>query len=198
MWFPEECACCRAPGRSPCGACAGHLHAAPALAPPHGLDSLDALLAYDDVSRPLLVAVKYRNALSSIDVLAPALASLLAPLASSAVVTWAPTTAARRRRRGFDQAEVVAAAIARALHRPTRRLLRRIDGPPQTGRSRLERQGAARFAPVGVAPAQLVLVDDVCTTGATLSEAAETLRSAGALVVHGAVLARTPPMAVAA
>ena len=155
-------------------------------------------MAYDDASRPLLVAVKYRNALGSIDALSPALASLLEPLAPSVVVSWAPTTAARRRRRGFDQAELVASAVARSVHRPVRRLLRRIDGPPQTGRSRLERQGAARFAAFGPVPAEVVLVDDVCTTGATLREASASLRSAGALVVRGAVLARTPPMAVAA
>ncbi len=89
-------------------------------------------------------------------------------------------------------------ALARSVHRPVRRLLRRIDGPAQTGRSRLERRGAARFTPMGPAPAEVVLVDDVCTTGATLSEAGETLRDAGAVVVRGAVLARTPPMAVAA
>lgn len=155
-------------------------------------------MAYDDASRPLLVAVKYRNALGSIDALSPALASLLEPLASSAVVSWAPTTAARRRHRGFDQAELLAAALARSLHRPVRRLLRRIDGPAQTGRSRLERQGSARFAPIGPAPDEVVLVDDVCTTGATLTEASESLRSAGVLLVRGAVLARTPPTAVAA
>ncbi|MCU0309442.1 MAG: hypothetical protein MUE36_00660 [Acidimicrobiales bacterium] len=200
MWFPQRCARCQLPGRSPCAVCARELRPAPRLDLPEGLDSLAALVAYDDRSRPLVVAVKYRNARSSLATLAPALAAMLPVLGPDAAVTWAPTTAARRRQRGFDQAELLARAVGRSGGRSggTRALLRRLDGPSQTGRSAPDRRVGPAFTAVDEVPDEVVVVDDVCTTGATLAAAAVALRDAGARVVHGAVLARTPPRAVAA
>ena len=62
------------------------------------------------------------------------------------VVTWAPTGDARRRQRGFDQAELIARHLARQLGLPCRRLLTREEhSGPQTGRSRSERLQAPGF-----------------------------------------------------
>ena len=119
------------------------------------------------------------------------LASLVVP-AEGQVVTWAPTTPDRARERGFDQAELLARAVARHLDLPVRRRLRRLAGVHQTGRSADERRGAPRFTAPGGVPNTVLVVDDVCTTGATMSAAAAALRTAGARTVHGLVLARTP------
>ncbi len=113
------------------------------------------------------------------------------------VVTWPPTSAARRRRRGYDQAELAARALAGHLGRPARSLLRREAGPPQTGRSAADRRHGPRFtarrgAAAQVAGARVLLVDDVVTTGATLRAAARILAELGADEVHGLALARTP------
>ncbi|HET8931278.1 MAG TPA: phosphoribosyltransferase family protein [Acidimicrobiales bacterium] len=113
------------------------------------------------------------------------------------LVTWAPTAPKRRRKRGFDQAEVLARALARKLGVPTRRCLVRLPGPAQTGRHRVERFEGPRFdARRGIAAAvdgrRVALVDDVATTGATLARAAEVLRAGGARSVTGVVVARTP------
>ena len=133
--------------------------------------------------------------------------ALLEPLASEAAATvpaeWridlvAPIPLARRRqrRRGFNQAEIAASHVARALDRPIVRALRRTrDRPPQASLNAEQRarnlEGA--FAPWragDVAGRRVLVVDDVTTTGTTLSVAAQTLREAGAEAVFALALAR--------
>lgn len=193
--MPARCAGCESLGPSPCASCAARLRPAPALAPPPGLDNLEALLRYDDHARAFVTAVKYRNARASITGLADALASLVLDGVGGGgldVITWAPTTPQRSRQRGFDQAELLARAIAGRVHRPVRCCLRRLPGPHQTGRGAQQRHHGPVFVALEGVDARVLVVDDVCTTGATLSAAADTLRRAGARDVRGAVMARTP------
>jgi predicted amidophosphoribosyltransferase len=194
--LPVTCPVCGARGRAPCPRCAAGLGAAPALLPPAGVDSCRALLAYDGVGRELVARMKYRNARTAVPVLARALAALVAGHGAFDAVTWVPTTAARRRSRGFDQAEVLARAVARALRLPCRGLLRRRPGPPQTGRSLAARRAGPSLAARGPVPTSVLLIDDVVTTGATVSAAAAALRAAGASEVHVLAAARTPPRGV--
>jgi predicted amidophosphoribosyltransferase len=115
------------------------------------------------------------------------------------VVTWAPTSAARRRARGFDQGEVVARHVARQLGVPCRRLLAR-TGPAaaQTGRSRVERLHGPEFvARPGLDGRRVIVVDDVVTTGATLRAAAAALRHAGVVEPRLYAIASTPAGAAA-
>jgi len=193
--LPITCPVCGARGAAPCPGCAAALRPAPALPPPGGVDSCGALLAYDGVGRELVARLKYRNARAALPALARGLAALADPGAVDAV-TWVPTTAARRRARGFDQAELLARAVARALRLPCRGLLRRHPGPPQTGRPLEGRRSGPSFAPRRRAPARVLLVDDVVTTGATASAAARALRAAGTREVHVVAAARTPPRGV--
>jgi hypoxanthine phosphoribosyltransferase len=100
-------------------------------------------------------------------------------------VTWAPTSARRRRRRGYDQSELLAHAVARRLGLPCRRLLFRDRSGHQTGRSRQER---LRLGPVFTArplrkPSRVLVIDDVVTTGSTLRAAGHALDLAGAAKV---------------
>jgi predicted amidophosphoribosyltransferase len=112
------------------------------------------------------------------------------------LVTWPPTTPPRRRERGFDQAEHLARVLGRALDVPVRACLSRSAGPSQTGRTARERRlGPAFSAASGggpVAGLQILVIDDIATTGATLAAAAGALRAAGAAGVAAATIARTP------
>lgn len=196
LFFGSVCVVCGAPGPSPCGGCARRLRRAPPFAAPAGLDSCAALLAYDGAGRDLVAGLKYRNRRVGVARLAAAMVAAAEVAWGGTVpvdvVTWAPTTSARRRARGYDQARLLAGEVARQLHRPLPALLSRRPGPPQTGRPLVERRGGARFAPRRAASGRVLLVDDVLTTGATIEAAAEALRGAGAREVHGLVLARTP------
>jgi predicted amidophosphoribosyltransferase len=152
-----------------------------------------AIIAYEGVGRELLARLKYRDARQAVAPLADALAARVSGGLID-TVTWIPTTDRRRRERGFDQAELLARAVARRLGRPCRRLLRRLGDDHQTGRTRSERLGGPRLVVVGVPPRNVLLIDDVVTTGATVRAAVEALRSAGAARVEPWVAAATPSM----
>jgi predicted amidophosphoribosyltransferase len=207
MLFPTRCPACRRRGPAPCPACAAQLRPARPLPPPLGVSRCHAVLAYEGVGRELVARLKYRNERSALARLALAMAALVAaPGLGGAgeeaggtgidLVTWVPTSPARRRQRGFDQAELLARAVARRLRLPCPRapVLARRPGPPQTGRPAAERRagGPAFVARRVVAGLTVLLVDDVVTTGATMSAAAIALRTAGAADVIAVAAARTP------
>ena len=189
MLLPARCPVCHEAGRSPCPGCIGRLVA------PAG--EVPAVFAYEGVGRQLLVALKYRNGRSALPWLGRALAALVHPDRFD-VVTWAPTHAARRRQRGYDQAELLARAAAAALGAPCRNLLRRTDrAGPQTGRARAERLVAPAFVTVPAYAAaagrrRVLVVDDVVTTGATLRAAVAALQAAGTVHVEAVAAAATP------
>ncbi len=160
---------------------------------PPGVNTCCALLDYDGAGRELVARLKYRNCRSSVPFLAAGMAALVGA-GRPDVVTWAPTTPARLRTRGFDQAEVLARRMARELRVPCRRLLRRAPGPAQTGRDAAARLSGPTFvARRALHGERVVLVDDVVTTGATVSAAARLLHQAGAGEVHVVAAARTSP-----
>ncbi|HUR22823.1 MAG TPA: ComF family protein [Acidimicrobiales bacterium] len=192
MLLPTSCPVCGAHGPAPCAGCAAELRPAPALPTPPGLDSCAALLTYAGAGRELVARLKYRNARGSVPFLARGMAAIV-PYDID-LVTWAPTTPARLRRRGFDQARLLARAVARQRGVPCRPLLRRSPGPAQTGRNAVARYSGPGFAAVsGVQGRRVLLVDDIVTTGATVAAASRALREAGASEVHAVAAARTPP-----
>jgi predicted amidophosphoribosyltransferase len=192
--FPAVCPGCGVAAEPVCGRCATSLAPAPGAPPPPGVDEWAAAFAYAGVARELVARLKYRNARAALAWLAPAVAVAAATLdGRGSVVTWVPTTPRRRRDRGFDHAELLARATAAQLRLPVAGLLRRLPGPPQTGRPRAERRTGPRYAPrERPIPPAVLLVDDVSTTGASLSVAAVTLRGGGARYVRAVTVARTP------
>lgn len=186
--FQPRCAACGCPGEVLCHRCR---FALASVGPLRGPDGIGAAFPFDGVPRELIVALKFRHRRSAAGVLAAQMVRRLR-LAPVDVVTWAPTSARRVRHRGYDQAEVIARAVARQLGVPCRRLLYRAHGTPQTGRSRAERLvGPAFRARRPRRGLSVLVVDDVVTTGATLRTAAKALRAAGVDRVELAAAAST-------
>ena len=111
-------------------------------------------------------------------------------------VTWVPLSRARLRTRGYDQAKLLAEEVARQLDLPCGRLLEKTKNNPAQSKTTNMRE---RFENVkGVyrcigtpAGEKILLVDDIVTTGATLSAAAAELEKAGAMSVTGLTVAGT-------
>jgi ComF family protein len=191
--FPPVCAGCHERGAAICDQCLGSLVPAGVLAPPRGVEALVALMELDELSGRFVKAIKYANHRDALPPLAQALARRVTRWNWwPDLVTWVPTSARRKRERGYDQAELLARRVGRHLRVPTRRVLLRSDAGSQTRRTRRQRLEGATFEPLLKVPARILLVDDVVTTGSSIAHAAAALRIAGAQQVRAGVLARTP------
>ncbi len=124
------------------------------------------------------------------------MACYLSPEIASEVagVTFIPATRKARARRGFDHAELLAQEVAFAIGRPVIPLLSPPHAHDQRGLSRRARMGnmshAVSSLPGASAPESILLIDDVCTTGATLFAACDAIREAGGRDVHCLTFAR--------
>ena len=129
--------------------------------------------------------------------LAGDLAALAHPFAEPGMVLVPiPTTRRRRAERGFDQTRLLARALHETCGVGVAELLARRSQAAQQGRSRAERLAAAgRFRlrrGASASAGDLVLFDDVRTTGSTLVDAAQTLEAGGFEVVGALTIAWTP------
>jgi ComF family protein len=107
-----------------------------------------------------------------------------------------PLHSKRRRERGYNQSELLARSLAHKIALPYHSPLRRIRSTlPQVGLTDFQRQENVRRAficpkPEAIYKKRILLVDDVMTTGATVSSAAQTLKGGGALRVSVLTVAR--------
>ncbi|MCC6652254.1 MAG: ComF family protein [Candidatus Eisenbacteria bacterium] len=214
--LPQRCAGCAAPiagVRVLCGPCEARI---PRLATPlcarclvrggdgspcarHAGRAVFAPWLNDERATAVVHALKYGDR--------PALARDLGAVMAAAVpsawrrgtlVTEVPLHPARRRERGYNQAELLSSSLADEIGAPhVPGLLRRVRATPaqaRLGGEERRRNLAGAFAatrPGWLAGRRILVVDDVLTTGATLDACLETLERAGAKVA-GVALAWTP------
>jgi predicted amidophosphoribosyltransferase len=186
-WLPRRvCARCGLPSHRRRGCPAASAAFARAWSP----------LAHEGVARDLVAALKFRGALPLAALMAAHIAANLPAglRAEPAAVVPVPPQPARARRRGFDPAGALAAAVASRLGAEHRACLRRRDhGGRQVGATRTQRRSAGRLAIELTArpPPRALLVDDVHTTGATLSACAAALVAGGCREVVAVTYTRT-------
>jgi predicted amidophosphoribosyltransferase len=194
---PPRCVACGAgcPSRELlCARCEAALLAArpPELTPVAGLDLAWAAAAHDGVARQLVAALKFGRLLAVADLIAARIVAAAPPHLLAGTVVAVPPAPLRHLQRGFDPAAEIAARLARRLGVPSSPCLARRSGRRQVGRPRAARLASPpRVCAVGPAPPLVLLVDDVQTTGATLSACAAALRRAGAKRISAVTFART-------
>lgn len=164
-----------------------------------GFDYARSAAAYEDVMREALRAFKFRGRRA----LAAPLGDLLAdmggrlPAGVPALLLPVPLHPRRERERGFNQASLLARRVGRAWRVPVRDdvLVRAVATPSQTELDAPARRANVRDAfrlrrPETITGCHVLLVDDILTTGATLSECARCLREGGAATVGALTVAR--------
>lgn len=162
------------------------------------IDGIRSPFLFDGVMRQAIHHLKYRN----LKAISPCLAGLLAdylksnPLPGEALIA-VPLHPKRLRERGYNQSKLLAWELGKLISLPVMEdcLTRVKEAKPQVKAANIEerqRNVANAFAcPNGkVSGRQVILVDDVCTSGATLQSCAEALKSKGAISVWGLTLAR--------
>ncbi|MDH3253673.1 MAG: ComF family protein [Acidobacteriota bacterium] len=194
--------------RAACTQCAMPLHAAHlprdgvclrCLNTPAPFDRLIAMWSYEPPVDSVLKALKFSARLDLARPLAEKLASRLGEDAVCGdVVAPVPLHWRRRLARGYDQADELGRIVASRLGVRFARLLRRHrptkaqSSLPKTRRTANLRSAFRLRKGVALRNQRVVLIDDIVTSGATISAAARCLDRAGARSVIAAVIARTP------
>jgi predicted amidophosphoribosyltransferase len=158
---------------------------------PPGADGAWSSAPHEDVARNLVTALKFRRLLPVAGLMADRIQWLAPPELLSGTIVPVPTAPLRTRARGFDPAAELAAALAERTKLPIAPCLARRGLGRQLGKRRAQRIGhPPRIRSAGKVPSSVLLVDDVLTTGSTLSACAQALRSAGAVRVAAVTFAR--------
>jgi len=155
------------------------------------LNGLSATFNYDGLGKQLVHRLKFERQREAAIVISELIVTAL-PHRDFDVVTTTPTATQRVRQRGFDHGKLLGLNVARQLRLPYRQLLFRRSQQRQLGHTRVERVEQARAnygITANLAGQRVLLIDDVISTGATLTAAAELLHQASASYIWAAVLA---------
>lgn len=209
LLLPEACAGCGRYGELLCASCLASLRPAvaeadrfaaadPGIIVGDAMEMAMAAFIHEGTIRRVLQRLKYggagRLAIPLALAAAPALRALVAQSGPAPLIP-VPVHDARRRQRGYNQAELLAAELGRLTRLPVLDLLlRHRPTTRQHGLGRAARlhnlRGALGIRSAVRAPDVAILVDDILTTSATLEACAETLRRHGVSRVFGFAVAR--------
>jgi ComF family protein len=212
LLLPRRCVVCGKQGNPVCSACDGALErigkplcercGAPTAWPVERCRECSgrriafacarAAVVYDESAKRLVGAWKERGQRTLAELAAEIVTGVVSR-PSAYTLTFVPADHDRQLRRGHNPAQRLASELGTSWELPVVPLLRRSPGiGPQRGLSLAERRRNVRgvFQATEAAPKALVLIDDVYTSGATVSAAATALRKAGARRVEVVTFAR--------
>lgn len=195
-FVPPLCATCGRTCRPEaflCTRCSRRLAEADPLegAGPPGIDRAWSSAPHESVARDLVTALKFRRLLPAADLIADRVEWLAPATLLSGTIVPVPTAPLRTALRGFDPAAEIAAALAQRTQLPIQPCLARRGGGRQVGKRRAQRIGHPPLIQArGKVPASVLLIDDVLTTGSTLSACARALRQAGAVRIAAVTFTR--------
>lgn len=150
---------------------------------------------YDKQLAGLIKKFKFGRARAAAKPLARLLFEQLPQLSVQTIIVPVPTAPVRVRQRGYDQALLLAQELGRLSALPVSPLLGRTSPSRQVGANRTQRFAQAHQSffvtnQQQCVGANVLLIDDVTTSGATLSAAAEVLHAAGAATINAAAVAK--------
>jgi ComF family protein len=195
---PPLCAACGAlagPAEPLCGRCRSRLDwLGPVPVDAAGVPAW-APVAYAGAARDLVRALKFGGAWRAAETMAAQIAANATAELLRGTLVPVPLHPRRRRRRGYDQAALLARALADRTGLEVRECLERTGSAgTQVGRSRSDRITGppGEISAVQTPPPHVLLIDDVLTTGATIAACAAALKAEGASEVRALTYARTP------
>lgn len=206
LLFPPRCAFCRRilrPGeKGMCAKCAGSISRTNDGGAQTGefFSVCVSPLYYEDTVRQSILRFKFKDLSTHADIYGALIADCIRDNLAGRydIITWVPLSLQRRKKRGYDQAMLLAMSAALKLDDVAVELLiKHTDVPAQSGMGDESKRKANISGVYKAADEELVrgkrvlLIDDIITTGSTLSECAKTLRLAGAEEVLCCTLART-------
>ena len=156
-----------------------------------GIDRAWSSAPHEGIARDLVTALKFRRLLPVAELIADRIQWLAPGTMLSGTIVPVPTAPLRSALRGFDPAAEIAQSLADQTKLPLQTCLIRRGGGRQVGKRRAERIGhPPHIQASGQVPRSVLLIDDVLTTGATLSSCARALRAAGAIRIVAVTFTR--------
>jgi len=198
--FPRTCMACGKEGKYICEKCSLFLSETSSIFKIGGLEELVSVWEYEGLIKNIILKIKYDGVFDAINELVEKAFRIREPyIPEDTIITFVPMFKKKQKRRGFNQAELIAKKIGEATRREVMPLLEKIkDTPSQTELNKEERILNVKdsFRPLKLIlnkslPENVLLVDDVWTSGATMQECSKVLKRAGVKRVWGFTLART-------
>lgn len=194
---PPVCRGCRRDGRWLCRQCL----AGPPVILPFPTPAIERLFALGPYDRPAIgLAVrelKYSGGRVLVEPLAEAMVERFSSSISADAIVPVPLHRRRQRRRGFNQSDALARAVGRRMNIPVEAFVEKtVATTPQAKLSEIDRRrnvrGTFRLRPdVEIVPKRGIIIDDVFTTGATVSAVSDVLRSAGMQTIIALTVAKS-------
>ncbi len=201
--LPRSCLGCGKEGKYICEKCDLFLSEAPSVFLPGGLEELVSCWEYDGLIKDIIFKIKYDGVFDAINELVEKAFKTREPyIPEDTIITFVPMFKKKEKQRGFNQAELIARKLGEMTGRKALPLLEKIkDTPSQTKLDKEDRMANVkdsfrRKELSSLEPSLLssfknvLLVDDIWTSGATMKECARVLRRSGAKKVSGFTLAR--------